>query len=171
MTYKIFDNLKMVLFDFDGTLAVHENHRTEHNLTYQSRMHQLDRDPWVNSGTNHQLEKFMLLCLHHGVQIGLISATGSSMAAQRRIEWVARNYGVTCKDYCVGHADDKVVELEAIAIANKFSHYQIAIVDDYWKVLTDAADAGFVALSPLQVVNFINEMERSGEEISGGTTV
>lgn len=47
--------------------------------------------------------------------------------------------------------------LNTIADAFHYKKSEIAIVDDYWYQLERAADGGFQAYFPIQIINYINQ--------------
>ncbi len=52
----------------------------------------------------------------------------------------------------------KIIELKVLAKVNMLHENQIAISDDMYPNLKKAESEGFVALSPMQVVNLFNEI-------------
>lgn len=158
MKLNAFKRLKLVLFDFDDTLAVHEGHLSCSKLIYLTCIHSDNADPWKGTKKNVQLEKIMNLCVKNNIEIGLISATTSYTAGKRKEEWVLDNYGIACENFCVGDSEQKIIEMQALANARGLDNSEIAIIDDYYKTVESAADARFVACTPLEIVNFINEM-------------
>ena len=52
----------------------------------------------------------------------------------------------------------KIIELKVLAKVNMLHENQIAIIDDMYPNLKKAESDGFVALSPMQVVNLFNEI-------------
>lgn len=73
-----------------------------------------------------------------------------------KVEWVKQAYDYTLQDFSGGSSSDKVLQMCAIADAWDIKRDHILIVDDYRKVLDAAADAGFMTISPMQVVNFVD---------------
>lgn len=53
---------------------------------------------------------------------------------------------------------EKIIELKVLAKVNMLHENQIAIIDDMYPNLKKAESEGFVALSPMQVVNLFNEI-------------
>ena len=52
----------------------------------------------------------------------------------------------------------KIIELKVLAKVNMLHENQIAIIDDMYPNIKKAESEGFVALSPMQVVNLFNEI-------------
>lgn len=152
MKLNAFKRLKLVLFDFDDTLAVHEGHLSCSKLTYLTCIHSDNADPWKETKKN------VHLCIKNNIEIGLISATTSYTTGKRKEEWVLDNYGIACENFCVGDSEQKIIEMQALANARRLDNSKIAIIDDYYKTVESAADARFVDCTPLEIVNFINEM-------------
>lgn len=141
------ENLKMVLFDFDDTLAVHsQGHRiSDHLMKYMINVHSGSKELWNTSKPNLQLKKFMDYLACKNISMGLISGVHDCKAAERKIEWVKENYGYSLENYCVSSQEQKMIELSTIAEVNGFHESQIALVDDYYENL---GNAGKMLISP-----------------------
>ena len=149
------ENLEMVLFDFDDTLCIH-SHRSdsyEELMEYLSYIHSGETFPksWNKSKPNLQLKN---------IPMGLISGVRDCKTAERKIKWVKENYGYLLENYCVSSQEQKIIELKVLAKVNRLHENQIAIIDDLYPNLEKAESEGFVALSPMQVVNLFNEISK-----------
>ena len=156
-----FDLLKMVLYDFDDTLCIHTNHTSNEDQVHR---HEVDvlvhgKDTWNGGSINNHMKEFMKLCTKFGLRQGLISATTPHHSAPK-CEWVEANYGIKLENFCVSRAEDKSRTMWAIKDAYNYRRDQVMIVDDYWKVLEMAANAGFQAYSPMQIVNYIASLRK-----------
>ena len=156
------ENLEMVLFDFDDTLCIH-NHRSdayEEMMEYLSYIHSGETFPksWNKAKPNLQLKKFMDYLAYKNIPMGLISGVRDCKTAERKIKWVKENYGYLLENYCVSSQEQKIIELKVLAKVNRLHENQIAIIDDLYPNLEKAESEGFVALSPMQVVNLFNEI-------------
>lgn len=116
-----------------------------------------DNDYWKDSEANLQLKLFMDYLHAQGTKMCLIGGVDSFKEAERKVQWVKEKYGYSLENCCVSKQELKVVELEAIAELDGFYKKQIALVDDMYENLHSAECEGFVALSPMQVVNLFNE--------------
>lgn len=134
------ENLKMVLFDFDDTLAVHsQGHRiSDHLMKYMINVHSGSKELWNTSKPNLQLKQFMDYLAYKNIPMGLISGVHDCKAAERKIEWVKENYGYSLENYCVSSQEQKMIELTTIAEVNGLHESQIALVDDYYENLGNA---------------------------------
>lgn len=152
------ENLKMVLFDFDDTLAVHsQGHRiSDHLMKYMINVHSGSKELWNTSKPNLQLKKFMDYLTYKNIPMGLISGVHDCKSAERKIEWVKENYGYSLENYCVSSQEQKMIELSTIAEVNGFHESQIALVDDYYENLGNAEKMGFTTFSPMEIVNLVN---------------
>lgn len=155
------ENLEMVLFDFDDTLCIH-SHRSdsyEELMEYLSYIHSGETFPksWNESKPNLQLKKFMDYLAYKNIPMGLISGVRDCKTAERKIKWVKENYGYLLENYCVSSQEQKIIELKVLAKVNRLHENQIAIIDDMYSNLEKAESEGFIALSPMQVVNLFNE--------------
>lgn len=158
-TLENLENLEMVLFDFDDTLAVHsQGHRiSDHLMKYMINVHSGSKELWNTSKPNLQLKKFMDYLAYKNIPMGLISGVHDCKTAERKIKWVKENYGYLLENYCVSSQEQKIIELKVLAKVNRLHANQIAIIDDMYTNLEEAESEGFVALSPMQVVNLFNE--------------
>ena len=156
------ENLKMVCFDFDDTLCIHSHclDSYEDMMEYLSYIHSGETFPksWNKSKPNLQLKKFMDYLACKNIHMGLISAVCDCKTAERKIKWVKENYGYWLENYCVCSQEQKIVELKVLAKVNMLHENQIAIIDDMYSNLEKAESDGFIALSPMQVVNMFNEV-------------
>ena len=155
------ENLEMVLFDFDDTLCIH-SHRSD---SYEELMEYLScinsdktfPESWNNAKPNLQLKKFMDYLACKNISMGLISGVQDCKTAERKLKWVKENYGYLLENYCVSSQEQKIIELKVLAKVNRLHANQIAIIDDMYSNLEKAESEGFIALSPMQVVNLFNE--------------
>ena len=76
---------------------------------------------------------------------------------QYKLKFVKERYGVELENFCVSSQDGKLDMLNTIANAFHYKKSEIAIVDDYWYQLDRAADGGFQAYFPIQIVNYMNQ--------------
>lgn len=150
------DDLKVVCFDFDDTLCIHSERVGKGMFKYLCSMH-ADNDYWNISKPNLQLKLFMDYLHAQGTKMCLIGGVDSFKEAERKVQWVKEKYGYSLENCCVSKQELKVVELEAIAELGGFYKKQIALVDDMYQNLEKAESEGFIALSPMQVVNLFNE--------------
>ena len=149
------DNLNMVLFDFDDTLYIHDHHY--HGLQNTLELSILAGDQvYKDDRINTQMKEFVQMCDKADILLGLLSATPYMVTANEKIRWANRVYGVTFENYCVGDAEHKVKMLELLSTANHFKPESIAIVDDLGSTLHAAEKHGFTALTPMEVVNYVN---------------
>ena len=151
--------LKCVLYDFDDTLCIHRDHRES-----ESSKADYDRDvflngagAWRDCATNQHMKEFIDMCEANGVRQGLISATTSAKHMQGKVDWVKENYGIELENFCVSTPEAKLRIMLALADTSGFHKYEILIIDDYFENVTRAANAGFMACTPMEVVNFIEE--------------
>lgn len=149
------DDLKVVCFDFDDTLCIHSERVDKGMFKYLCSMH-ADNDYWKDSEANLQLKLFMDYLHAQGTKMCLIGGVDSFKEAERKVQWVKEKYGYSLENCCVSKQELKVVELKAIAELGGFYKKQIALVDDMYENLHSAECEGFVALSPMQVVNLFN---------------
>ena len=173
-----FKKLKIVLFDFDDTIALHSDHSHSSGLSeseFYSQLLTYGPAFFNNLQTNKHMRMFMDLCNKHGIRMGLISYASSNIIMQTRIQWVYQKYGYELENYCVGSREGKLDMLKAIQQTywkgNKtvgpndtgilYSTRQILIIDDVGQTLQEAADNNFSACTPMEVVNFIEDRQNT----------
>ena len=160
-------NCKLALFDFDDTLIIHNNHSSftdpdEHK--YNIKVFEGTYN-WSNGMANRHMKEMLELLKSQGTQLGLISATFSFKHMQTKQEHIKQIYGVELENYCVGSSNHKVPLLEDLTVAKGLKRNQIIFVDDKGDLISKAANEGFIALSPMQVVNYIEWKDNKGENI------
>lgn len=150
-------DIKYAAFDFDETLCIHTGHKQmtddaffEENVACVARTCN-----FPDGRISTPIQQFMLRLEDRGIPMGLISATKFFVRAEAKRVWVEENYGVELQQICVAESTDKVNMLKYIAAANGFQNHQILIVDDYYAVLHAAAAEGFMAMSPVEVVEAV----------------
>lgn len=149
--------IKLVLFDFDDTLCIHEEHgdSPEEQMGYNKRVLTEGAGAWSNLMPSRHMGALMKICAGNNVRMGLISAAMSFAHMKGKADWVKKAYGYDLENYCVRTPEAKVDMMIALSEANEIPRDQILIVDDYWLTLERAANAGFKSASPMQIVNFI----------------
>lgn len=156
------DNLKLVCFDFDDTLCIHSHclDSYEDRMEYLSYIHSGETFPksWNKSKPNLQLKLFMDYLHTKGTKMCFIGDADSFKESERKLKWVKENYDYWLENYCVFSHEQKIIELKVLARVNMLHANQIAIIDDMYTNLKKAESEGFVALSPMQVVNLFNEI-------------
>lgn len=148
------NKVEMILFDFDDTLCIREDYRNNHDPEYPKNII-LGNPCWERCNSNKFLKEFMKLCAEKDIRLGLISATFSFKHMERKQEWVKNNYGFELENFCVGSPDSKVQMLQNISKAYNLKPGNILIVDDFYYTLREAANAGFQAAMPMEVVNYM----------------
>lgn len=148
--------LKIVLFDFDDTLCIHSDHKSGGDDIYNTKIVAEDMSVWGTCEINEQMAQFIKICKTKRIRLGLISITASFCHMDMKQRFVKQMYGIELENFCVGIQEGKLDMLNAIAAAYGYQKDEIAIVDDYWYQLERAADAGFQAYSPMQIVNYVN---------------
>lgn len=157
------EKIKAVFFDFDYTLAIHENTlRTTDQLSeaLSDSTSTFFYDTVRKSKPNALLRDFMNLCKDGNIPMFLCSSKRSVPEAEMALNWVKERYGHELKNACVSSRENKCVLLQAYATNYGLGNADILIVDDNIDTIYDCAQAGFKAASPMEIVNFI--WERAG---------
>lgn len=155
------NEVRIVLFDFDETLCVHQKHTTGRDrIEYLTDILRNGADDYKEKDANLQLKKFIEVCFSNGIEIGIISACNSFITMEAKCKWADERYGIKFVNYCVDSAESKIDMMIAISRFKELQRSEIAIVDDLIFILTNAANAGFTAWTPMEIVNFINQLER-----------
>ena len=153
------DSIKIVLFDFDDTLCIHTNHSWNEDIEFSQTISilQLGKNAWSTCQISSHMEKFMKECESKNIPMGLVSVVMSAKHMMCKQDWVLEKYGIFLENYCVGKAEDKIKVMRAISEAYGIPKSKILIVDDLWQTVSDAYNEGFLACSPMEVVNYIEQ--------------
>lgn len=155
------DKVKFVLYDFDGTLCIDGNcawTEAERDKLLV-RVLQSGKGAWSDCYPSIHMQKFINICIQRGIRQGLLSHDMSYPIFKAKSEWVKDKYGVEMKNHCVAVGTPKVRELEGIARAYGYNKDEILLIDDLWENLNSAANAGFQAASPLEIVEYVTPLE------------
>lgn len=161
----VLDSICMVLFDFDDTLCIHDNHSDGYPSEQQYNIDVLlhGKDYWQTSKPNKHMLEFMNECKRRSVRMGLMSAAQSYVHMVSKNEWVQREYGIDLENFCVGKPAEKAEMLVVISSAFSLPKESILLVDDCYSTLCEASAAGFQACTPMEIVNFVEGNLRKGE--------
>lgn len=149
--------IRYALFDFDDTLCIHKSHYEDEHAQrcWYSNVLKKSEDLYPTCITSPHMKTFMDVLYENSIKLGLISAVSFVATSELKIAWVEKHYGHYLQNHCVGSTDAKVDMLIAIADTYGLQRSEILIVDDHPHVGELAAKAGFVVMTPLQVVDFV----------------
>lgn len=152
------ENIKLILFDFDDTLCIHHKrgYTEKDEFELDLRIYK-GKEPWVNHSTNKHMKLFLEECEHKNIKLGLLSVVSNFKHAQAKEKWILENYNIKLENFCVGTDEEKIRQLEIIAKAYELKKEEILIVDDKQSILNEVSLLGFLAWSPMEVVNYIEE--------------
>lgn len=155
------ENLKIVLFDFDDTLCIHNRsiHYSDEEY-YKLLIHSSEWWTKIGCEPSKHMKEFMLLMKSQGTRLGLISQTDSYIHMIRKNEWVQTNYEIELENFCVACNVSKVNMMIALSKAYNIRRNTILLVDDKESILCEAVNNGFQAASPMEVVNYITDEKR-----------
>jgi hypothetical protein len=83
---------------------------------------------------------------------------------QAKEKWVLDNYGIQLDNYCVGTINGKIEIMKAISSAFNINRENIMLVDDIWDTLDKATAEGFSACTPMEIVNYIEELHKNNRQ-------
>lgn len=155
-----FNALKLVLFDFDDTLAIHSDHKSgtsERFHKYNVNIYKGDMMAFSDCKPNRAIGEFINKCKYYNIKMGLISAVHACKHADLKLIWIKNKYDVKMENYCVCSAEDKVTQALAITEALGLQPSQVLIVDDRFDVLESFGDCGFQHALPMEIVNYITD--------------
>lgn len=153
------NTIKIVLFDFDDTLAIWNTHKCGvDDADYIRRVIEYGTLIWQECSINEQMKEFMEMCKEKHIRMGLISKTCTVLHMLEKQKWVKENYGIDVENFCVSEMPYKIEMLRGIASAYGYLDKEVAIIDDYFEHTSNAANAGFSAFTPMEVVNFVNSV-------------
>lgn len=154
------DNVKIVLFDFDDILCIHQNHVSKPEYEQRCFIKEIVGDitetsRWLDTSISTHLKDFVIECKKRGLEIGLVSWVENCKVAEAKQRWAEKRYGVHFENYCTSTAEGKIEIMQGVADYRGLRPDQILLVDDWWQTLTNAANAGFQAASPMECVIFM----------------
>lgn len=154
--------IRFALFDFDDTLYVHNEHRDTEGFKTKTLYANITGNInclYNESGYNGHMYKFLAKCKNADIPMGLISAA-NAYSSIPKLWWIESAYGVTMHNLCTASSEDKVnVALNLAKALGDIDPSKILLVDDYWKVVRDGANAGIRAVTPMEIVNFISRCD------------
>ena len=71
-----------------------------------------------------------------------------------------KEYNIELENFCVGYAEGKIEMMNAIHSAYGYDKNEILIVDDLYPTLEKAANEGFQACTPMEIVNYIEDYKK-----------
>lgn len=150
-------NIKLVIFDFDDTLCIHPKHgyTEEDEIELELKVYRDIKSPWSEHAKNRHMQEFIDECVEKGMKMGMMSLVSSFKHGERKIHWIKEQYGVNMENYSVGNREDKIRLLKVLMLTFNLDFKQIMIIDDRSDTLNEAAENGFIAISPMQIVNYI----------------
>jgi hypothetical protein len=154
---------KAIFIDFDDTLCIHSGRARKSEEQYNSGVVS-GTYRWQDCSPNIHMKKLVKMADQNDTPLFLISSTCSSVHANAKLEWVKRNYGVTMENYCVGKRKDKLKIMQAYCTAFDIAKDRVLIIDDCWDTLHEAEASGIHSCSPMEVVNYIEELDDNSEE-------
>ena len=154
-----YDKIKIVLFDFDDTLAVHSEHK-EYNertrMTYDVNMLKGNTEYFSERcKKSRAMEKFITKLQKDGKKLALISQVETTSSGNCKIIWAETQYNAKFINCCVSLRKLKVDMLKVVAETFTYLPENILIVDDHCKTLSEAQKAGFQSCTPIEVVNYM----------------
>jgi hypothetical protein len=155
------DRFSIIAVDFDDTLCIHSSYvrdeLTDGGMDYIDK-HLQDTEQYPESicKVNNQMKLYLNTAEILNKDIGLISATYTAIQAANKLKWVEKNYGIQMENWCVGRGSNKIPMLEALMRAKGCQRSQILFIDDMREYLLEAQQHGFVAATPMEIVNYVN---------------
>ena len=155
------EDIKLVLFDFDDTLCIHQIRKKGNSNNFNIAMLNRDINYWdcKNCYPNHQMKIFMKLCASIHVDMGLISAVTSCCEAENKIQWIFEKYGFKLKNYCTGNAENKINIIKALLQSSALTPQNILFVDDQYINILSVSELGLQTAMPLEIINYINDLK------------
>ena len=149
------DGVNCVVFDFDDTLGIHKTHHlmvdSDELADHIYDCMHYDSDFINECVINEHLKLFLQECVDRDITLGLCSGVISCVAAEAKIKWIYDNYGFMLYNYCVSSQDAKLYMYSALLK----EYGSVLIVEDNPDVVNKAWDLGYNIVTPMQVVNYI----------------
>ena len=141
-----FSKIKMMFFDFDDTLLIHYR---EQRLDSTGEAH---RERLLRRQVETKLIK-QFLAEHPDVPKYCISFVQDSITLPFKKHWLEMHFPNQFYDMIgTSSPERKVTVMQMYAKVCNIPPYQILFVDDYYKAVDAAADAGFCAMSTTELM-------------------
>lgn len=151
--------IKIIMWDFDDTLCFHSDHTSsldEFDTKYNVDV-LLGKDVYTTCSINNSIKRFIDYAKKKNKHQGLISGTTSYIHMINKKNWIKEHYDIELENYCVSSQEMKLGMLIAVAKVFGYARDEILLVDDMCSNLERAADNGFQAASPVEVINFVEK--------------
>ena len=145
--------IKAVFFDFDDTLAIHDPEFETVNYwekVWAQPDNVYDESVMPNEGIRLFLEELS------GVDKYCITWASNSLAAEVKQAWLDKNFpGEFKKTICTATPKEKIRVLQVYASVFGLEPGEILFVDDLYSTLEMAMKAGFVIMTPQEIMNSV----------------
>lgn len=155
-----FSKIKMMFFDFDDTLLIHYREQRLDSTGEAHRERLLRRQVETKDGyrvfdeigePNELIKQF--LEEHPDVPKYCISFVQDSITLPFKKQWLEMHFPNQFYDMIgTSSPERKVTVMQMYAKVYKIPPYQILFVDDYYKAVDAATDAGFCAMSTTELM-------------------
>ena len=143
MTNIILDNIKVAIFDFDTTLAIH-------NSFYE------DIEPCTKSDKLYELITFLK---NKGVKLYCLSGMRFSFHLKAKQNFVNKYYGDDIEFISAKNQETKVDAVKIIGRINNCNVNEILFVDDIEENIIRLKDIGVHSLLPDEVESLLNSIK------------
>lgn len=168
----ILDRVKIVLFDFDDTLCVHNKEKmTAKHVFSNKNIYEVMSDLiqgevwWADSVAPDFMKEFVTYCDNLGIRLGLLSATGVAFESNAKIDWVEEHYGVNMLNCCCPTDEDKLRMLNTITKACNLDSSEVLLVDDKAHITYQCGAECYQVANPIDVYLYMQaERDKSFQE-------
>ena len=156
------NKIRFALFDFDDTLYIHNEHAyQERGVNYREKVLYANVTGnmaclYNRSGYNEHMHRFLAECKATNIPMGMISAT-DAYSSIPKLRWIRSVYGVDMHNLCTANAEDKVDVALSLAKTFDMKPSEILLIDDYWKVIANGANAGIKAVTTIEIINYVTD--------------
>ena len=124
--------IKLVAFDFDDTLYIHDsrNDTDETDLEYYADLISKETDYYDDNRFCDIMKQFMFEINTKNIDMAICSHTSFAGASHIKVQAAEEHYGYLFINLCSGLPDYKHVILAAYAKANNLNHDEILLIDE-----------------------------------------
>lgn len=164
-------NIKLAIFDFDDTLAIHKDkdyveHRTELGENNYFRRAFENPDTFYETIEPCDVSKDMINLISylrlHNVKMYCLSGMRMSLHAEAKQHFINENYGNDIKLVSASTQEYKVDVVKILQESIGCKSDEVLFVDDLQKVVSLMKEQGYVALLESQVKNITIDGTSSG---------
>ena len=158
-------NIKIVVFDFDNTLAIYDDYTFQYIMDNDKLYSILLNEGigfWKNAKVNRHFYKFVSKLKQMNKEMYLCSGIQLPIESNLKLDWVRKNYNVDMNNACIhisSYPDGKLSIIKSLCEYHKCKPEEVLFIDDCWEIIAKIVNFGCQAMMPINVVDYIETDE------------